>query len=313
MQGICSKAVIPNGVRNLYKYNSKEEQKEEFSDGSGLEWLDYGARIYDAQIGRMNQVDPKTDMMRAWSAYVYCFNNPMRFIDPTGMEGEDANDETKKRYEKKIERKIFKELRKMAVSNATKEELLAKANQLSEKYQNRKWFRFFAKGDGYHGGLNQNKNDNSYKSQTTGWDVKEKVYIQLYQPETKTAEFSGSKDGGPNSLSNNREYNTGLTLGAGGTVSVSFTPYSIPDGLQITGTDAVGNKSSILSIIEQPSMDAIIQTSQVNKGLPQAVSVTVTHSNPRTDATTAWTLKVSVTNPKFELDPYKSIKSRITY
>ncbi len=66
---------------NAYKYNGKE-----LNTDLGLNLSDYGARWYDAALGRWWSVDPMGEGYASTSGYNYVLNNPLIFVDPDGMQ-----------------------------------------------------------------------------------------------------------------------------------------------------------------------------------------------------------------------------------
>jgi RHS repeat-associated protein len=77
-----------NATENKYLYNSKELQDDQLA-GNTLDWYDYGARFYDATLGRWHVVDPLGEAFSSFSAYHYVRNNPIRLYDPNGMADND--------------------------------------------------------------------------------------------------------------------------------------------------------------------------------------------------------------------------------
>ena len=73
-----------NVTNNRYLYNGKE--LENYTIGSSyLGTLDYGARHYDARIGRWTVPDPMAESEYYHSAYSFCTLNPVNLIDPFGL------------------------------------------------------------------------------------------------------------------------------------------------------------------------------------------------------------------------------------
>ena len=64
-----------------YLYSGKE-----LTRFNALNWLDYGARWYDPATLRWNGVDPMAEKYHSGSPYVYCLDNPIRYVDLDGKD-----------------------------------------------------------------------------------------------------------------------------------------------------------------------------------------------------------------------------------
>lgn len=68
-----------NGTYHPYGFAGKEE-----NDELGLEWMDFGARMYDKWLGRWHVTDNLSELYFSNSTYVYALNTPIQAIDPDG-------------------------------------------------------------------------------------------------------------------------------------------------------------------------------------------------------------------------------------
>ena len=76
-------AVSGETKENHYQYGGKE-----LNGDLGLNWMDFGGRWYMADLCRWGQVDPLAEQGYSRTPYHYVRNNPLAFVDPTGL-GED--------------------------------------------------------------------------------------------------------------------------------------------------------------------------------------------------------------------------------
>jgi RHS repeat-associated protein len=127
-----------NTPANDYTYNGKE-LNEDFT----LNLYDYGARWYDASLGRWWSVDPMGEKYGAISAYHFSLGNPIRFMDFAGLAVINGHQEDRKNAQAAKEQaskakaefngdKNSKEYKKLAKAERKAENKLA---SVEEKFQ----------------------------------------------------------------------------------------------------------------------------------------------------------------------------------
>ena len=59
---------------------------KQLDQDGGLDWYYFGARFYDAEVGRFLGVDPLAGKYPALNPYHYTMNNPLIYVDPDGKD-----------------------------------------------------------------------------------------------------------------------------------------------------------------------------------------------------------------------------------
>lgn len=105
---------------DLYKFTGYEEDNE-----AGLGMYHANARSYDPVLGRFMQIDPMSAKYPGISPYAYVANNPLAFIDPTGMVIDPASQKEWDRQKGYVTRK--------------RDRLQRRANRLRAKAERKGW------------------------------------------------------------------------------------------------------------------------------------------------------------------------------
>ena len=64
--GMVMRSNISDNLGTIHKFTGKE-----LDDEHGLDWYYFGARFYDAEIGRFLGIDPYSDAYPSWTPYQY--------------------------------------------------------------------------------------------------------------------------------------------------------------------------------------------------------------------------------------------------
>ena len=76
-------AQLTSDPSHPFRFTGKELDKQ-----NGLNMYDFGARLYDvAGVPMWTSVDPLAEKYYNVSPYAYCFNDPVKYIDPDGRDG----------------------------------------------------------------------------------------------------------------------------------------------------------------------------------------------------------------------------------
>ena len=118
-----------------------------FDESSGLYY--FNARWYDCELGRFTTQDPARDGVNWWA---YCQNNPLKFVDPTGMYSDDEIKSFKKSSAEEQMTFLKNEYNSVQSENSTNADRGAKAAEMRELRDSMKLGKLFKQDENFMNG-----------------------------------------------------------------------------------------------------------------------------------------------------------------
>jgi RHS repeat-associated protein len=247
----------PFGVQP-FKHQGKERM-----DITGFSLHNHGARFADNVMGRWTTRDPLEEKDYWNGAYVYCGNNPVRYIDPDGKYFKGANKRRAARIERKAERRIAK-LEKTAnkLANAGKSigDLLQRATELKNSTKDIQSMRGDQTTEYRYGRASKKGHP---VTEATGTNKKGDQVITMFTEQNMGSKLHESRHGGQH-FRNEYNINTGANYGVADEVSAYKAQY------------AWSGKFTFIDTNKNPSEIDILNASQAGSN-PFATTINSIH------------------------------------
>ena len=242
------------------------------------------------------------------------FNQQLNIGDPKRKNPDPRGLRHKKmfaRYNRIFARKVGRRLMDLNNNNATDQQITDLANELADRYQHRRWFRYFAK---YSVTGGTKKKVHTAKD-GTGWTRTQRIILRPL-PSVVTVNLV-ARNGMPGSSPNNQMILRNMLI-PGSTITANFTPFNQVNSLSIFALDA---NNILIPILNSGGMTPLNAGNQVfvyngivpqNIGVSQlAIQVNDPTAIPGGLGTDRWNLQVQIRRP-FSVDPAVIMTTQIS-
>lgn len=258
-----------------YQYNGKE-----FQDELGLNFYDYGARNYDAALGRWMNIDPLAEVYVFNSPFSFTNNNPVVNREMDGRYFEEGSKDEKRanRIERRADRRADRLERKadrLDAKGKNSGDLRDRAGELRQSAQDIRDMKADQTTQYKYGKLGSDDAKalslNGPSTLLTGQNSKGDNVVTMFTEKNMGSKLHESRHGGQNARG---EYNieTGQNYGVADEISAYRAQYSWKGTLSFIDVNKTPTQSQILSSLQSGTNPLMSTLTTINSITPNFVN-----------------------------------------